>query len=118
MLFADLPVVERVPHQVPVIYVPLGQDATVLYPNIDFRCTNNTAGPITICTIVRAGLLTVRIYGKATGKSVQIKPQILKVIKGRSGSKGCVKKTMISRDVYAPSERSKRVFCVKTGSRN
>ncbi|MDQ7093401.1 VanW family protein [Desulfosporosinus sp. PR] len=116
VLLADLPVVERVPHQVPIVYAPLGQDATVYYPRIDFKFKNNTNSPIYIRAKVQSGLLTLQIYGEKTGKIVQIKPQIIKTIKGRAGSKGYVVKTwkivkdaqghvtksLLSHDIYAP----------------
>ncbi|WP_407309425.1 VanW family protein [Desulfosporosinus sp. SB140] len=120
VLLADLQIIERVPHQVPIIYVPLGQDATVYYPKIDFKFKNNTSSPIYIRSKVQSGLLTLQIYGKKTGKIVQIKPQILKTIRGRAGSKGYIVKTwkivkdsqgnvnksMLSRDIYAPLKKN------------
>jgi len=116
LLLADLPVEERTPHQVPVVYVPLGQDATVYYPNVDLKFKNNTESLIYIRTSVQAGILDVKIYGKKTVKTVQIEHQTEKVIKGQGGRKGYIVKTwkivkdsqahenrtLLSRDVYAP----------------
>ncbi|KGK86488.1 vanomycin resistance protein VanB [Desulfosporosinus sp. HMP52] len=60
-----LSVVERSPHSLPVKYVPLGQDATVAYPNLDFKFQNLSEGYLLIRSIVNSNTLTFRIYGKA-----------------------------------------------------
>lgn len=111
VLLADLGVVERVPHAVAVGYVPPGQDATVNYPNIDFKFQNTTSGLIYLRTEVKPGMLTVKLWGKKTGKSVRIERQILKeinyktekrydsslrygqIIQDQKGTKGIVVKT-------------------------
>ncbi|KUO75627.1 MAG: hypothetical protein APF81_08775 [Desulfosporosinus sp. BRH_c37] len=119
VLLANLQIEERAPHQVPVTYVPLGQDATVYYPNVDFKFKNNTESLIYIRTIVQSGLLTVQLYGKKTDKTVQIGHQIERVIKNQAGRKGYIVKTwkiikdsqgnetqtILSRDSYAPLEQ-------------
>lgn len=61
----SLSVVERSPHSLPVKYVPLGQDATVAYPNLDFKFKNSSDGYLLIRSIVNGNTLTFRIYGKA-----------------------------------------------------
>lgn len=48
VLEADLEVVERVSHGLPVGYTPLGQDAAVSWGGPDFRFRNNTHFPIKI----------------------------------------------------------------------
>jgi len=120
VILANLQILERVPHQVPVAYVPPGQDATVYYPNVDFKFKNNTGSLIYIRTSVQSGLLTVQLYGKKTDNTVQIKRQIEKVIKGRAGAKGYIVKTwkivkdcqgnetesVLSRDIYAPVNKA------------
>ncbi|SPF46531.1 putative vancomycin resistance protein [Candidatus Desulfosporosinus infrequens] len=93
VILANLQILERVPHEVPVTYVPLGQDATVYYPTVDLKFKNNTGSLIYIRTNVQSGVLTVQLYGKKTDKTVQFKHQIQKVIKGRAGAKGYVVKT-------------------------
>jgi len=72
VLLSNLEILERMPHAVVVNYVPPGQDATVNYPNIDFKFKNNTAGLVYLRTDVGQGVLTVRIWGKRTGNSVWI----------------------------------------------
>lgn len=78
VLLAGLPIVERVPHAVAIAYVPLGQDATVNYPNIDFKFKNDTPGIIYIRTSAKAGQLTIRLYGKKSGRSVRLVHEIEK----------------------------------------
>jgi len=76
VLLSDLEIVERKPHAVVVSYVPSGQDATVNYPNIDFKFKNNTNSLVYLRTEVKPGVLTVRIMGKKTDKTVRIERQV------------------------------------------
>ncbi|MDR3543336.1 MAG: VanW family protein [Desulfosporosinus sp.] len=80
VLLANLEIVERMPHAIAVGYVPAGQDATVNYPNIDFKFRNNTASLVYLRTEVKPGVLTFRIWGKKTEKSVRIERQVEKEI--------------------------------------
>jgi len=80
VLLSDLEVVERAPHDIVVNYVPTGQDATVNYPNIDFKFKNDTASLVYLRTDVKPGVLTFQIWGKKTGKSVRIERQVEKEI--------------------------------------
>ncbi|MHB1653435.1 MAG: VanW family protein [Desulfitobacteriaceae bacterium] len=77
-LLANLPIVERTPHTVAIAYVPLGQDATVNYPNIDFKFKNNTAGLIYIRTQTKPGLLTIQLWGKKGNKTVRLEHEVEK----------------------------------------
>ena len=47
-LYSDLEIVERRNHMFTVSYAKLGEDATVVYGNTDFRFVNNTKYPIRI----------------------------------------------------------------------
>jgi vancomycin resistance protein YoaR len=121
ILMADLQVTERTPHGVPVDYIPLGQDATVSYGQVDLKFKNNTQNLVYIRTTVQSGSLTIKLYGKKTGKKVTIEPQIEKVIPGEEGRKGYIvktwktvknsgqqaNKTLLSRDVYQPAANTK-----------
>lgn len=62
-LYSNLEIVERVNHQLTVSYVPLGQDATVDYGNIDFRFKNNTSYPIKIVSRAEGSQIEVSIVG-------------------------------------------------------
>lgn len=110
-VLANLPIIERAPHAVAVGYIPLGQDATVNYPNLDLKFRNDTGSIIYIRTEVKSGSLTVRLYGRKTGKTVRFEHQIEKetdfqtirkmdpslppgtVVQDQQGSKGYVVKT-------------------------
>lgn len=80
VLLSNLEIIERKPHEVVVSYVPPGQDATINYPNLDFKFRNNSPGLIYLRTDIKQGELTVRIWGKKTGKSVRIERQVEKEI--------------------------------------
>lgn len=62
---ANLQILERHAHSLPVVYVPSGQDATVSYPILDFRFKNNTDSNILIRSYVEEGTLTFKLYRKA-----------------------------------------------------
>lgn len=61
---ADLSVVERTSHSLPVTYVPSGFDATVAYGSLDFRFKNNTNNYILIRGSLANGIVTFNLYGK------------------------------------------------------
>lgn len=63
-LFANLGIVHRHNHSMPVPYVPLGRDATVDYGSIDLELVNTYPGPIAITSEYENGSLTFRIFGK------------------------------------------------------
>ncbi len=64
-LMAGLHIDERHPHSKPVHYVPEGRDATVAYPGVDLRFTNNKEGPV----IIRAGVSGSSLWVKIMGRS-------------------------------------------------
>jgi len=61
----SLTVTERSPHSLPITYVPLGQDATVAYPNLDFKFRNDSKDLVLIRSGVSGNALTFSIYGKS-----------------------------------------------------
>lgn len=63
VVYADLNIVYRTNHSLPVSYVPLGRDATVSYGSIDFKFSNNTGAPIKIVASAQNGRNVVSIYG-------------------------------------------------------
>ncbi len=62
-LLAGMEIVERSNHNLAVSYVPLGQDATVVYGALDFKFKNNTGYPVYIRAVTNGGQLTINIYG-------------------------------------------------------
>ena len=111
VLLANLPVVERTPHAVTVGYVPLGQDATVNYPNIDLKFNNNTPALLYLRTEVKSGTITIKLWGKKSYKTVRLVKEVEKetdfqterrfdpnlplgkTVQEQAGSKGYVVKT-------------------------
>lgn len=63
VLQADLKVVSRSNHSMPVAYVSPGRDATVSYNSTDFKFENSTEGPIFIGARADGDRLTFRIFG-------------------------------------------------------
>ncbi len=81
VLYADLEIVTRTCHSLPVTYVPLGRDATVAYGSIDFKFKNQYDDPVKIVSSVGGGTLTVSVYGKKTSdKTVEITTERLSTI--------------------------------------
>lgn len=63
-LMANLEIVERHQHGLPVGYVPPSRDATVYSPTLDFKFKNNRNYPIKIVTSYSSsGSLNISIYG-------------------------------------------------------
>lgn len=63
VIMADLKIVSRTNHSMPVSYVPLGRDATVSYGSIDFVFENDKSYPVSIKAAVNGMTLTVSIVG-------------------------------------------------------
>lgn len=81
VLLANLEVLERTNHSLPVSYVPVGRDATVVYGAIDFRFRNNTESYIYIRSVVSGNRLTFKIYGNTDYKvPVEIRNRITEVL--------------------------------------
>jgi len=72
-LLANLKIVERQNHSIPVVYVPLGRDSTVSYGSIDLRLRNDGKLPVAIASEMHPGRLTFRVFGtKVPGLEVSI----------------------------------------------
>ena len=63
-LFANLKILERSNHSLPVPYVPLGRDATVNYGAQNLMIQNTMTTPIAVVSEYQPGKLTFRILGK------------------------------------------------------
>lgn len=73
VLYANLEIVSRTSHSLPVSYMPAGQDATIAEGYIDFKFKNNTDYPIKILAETSYGSVTCTIMGvKPEGESVKI----------------------------------------------
>lgn len=60
---ADMKIVERHQHSLPVHYVPWGRDATVSYGAADLRFQNVGEGPVVVRVTVEGGTLTAAVLG-------------------------------------------------------
>ena len=65
---ANLKVLERNSHSLPVAYVPVGQDATVAYGLLDFRFRNDTQGYLLISARTGSNWIRIRVFGVADDK--------------------------------------------------
>lgn len=80
VLLANLEVTERVNHSLPVPYVPLGRDATVVYGAVDLKFVNTTPSYIYLKAPVRGSRITIKIYGNTRYKRrVEIYTKTVKV---------------------------------------
>lgn len=63
VLYANLGIIERTNHSIPVSYTPKGQDATVAWGSIDFKFKNTLSYPVKIEAYASNGVCTVKILG-------------------------------------------------------
>ena len=83
LLEAELEIVERTNHSLPVGYMVLGFDATLAGDYIDMKFKNSTDMPILLETVMEGGSLTVNIYGKETrdpARRIEFKNELVKTI--------------------------------------
>lgn len=66
VLLAHLEILERHRHSLPISYVPPGQDATVAWPDLDFKFQNSTEDYLLIRSFIEGDTLTFKLYA---GKS-------------------------------------------------
>ncbi len=76
-LYANLEIVSRTSHSLPVSYMPAGQDATIAEGYIDLKIKNNTEYPIKIVAEVSGRRLTCSILGV---KDPDIKVEVVHTI--------------------------------------
>lgn len=73
VLYANLEIVSRTSHSLPVSYMPPGQDATIAEGYIDFKFKNNTDYPVKIVASTTYGSVTCTIMGvKPEGEAVSV----------------------------------------------
>lgn len=69
---ANLEITSRSPHAWPSNYVNIGEDATVNWPNLDFKFTNNTGSPVFLITYYKDRQMSAEIWGLSLGEGVTI----------------------------------------------
>lgn len=73
VLYANLGIVSRSNHALPVGYVPVSLDATIYYPYLDFKFKNTREYPIKIvATTTSSRKLTIEIYGTKEDKEYDV----------------------------------------------
>lgn len=81
VLFADLDLVERRNHSLPIGYAPLGRDATYSDWGIDFRFKNTTGKHLLIRTELKNGTLSVKLFGTfPEDKKVEVVTETVRTI--------------------------------------
>lgn len=82
LLLAGLKIKERHNHSVRISYVPLGQDATVVYGHKDLVFLNNTDSYLLLRTSLDDLRLTISLFGSSirTVEQIDIYTKIIKVI--------------------------------------
>lgn len=82
VLKADLEIVERKAHGMPVAYAEPSLDATIAEGSIDFRFKNNKNYPIKIVSEVKNGTVTMSLLGikEETGTTIEIESVKLETI--------------------------------------
>lgn len=73
VLYANLGIVSRSNHALPVGYVPVSLDATIYYPYLDFKFKNTREYPVKIvATTTSSRKLTIAVYGTKEDKEYEI----------------------------------------------
>ena len=75
---AGLQIDERTNHALYISHYPLGRDATVNYPDLDLKFTNDTDHWLLLRTFVGSGSLTVNLYGTPQNRRVETTAQPLR----------------------------------------
>jgi vancomycin resistance protein YoaR len=76
-MFGGLDILERLPHSRPSAYIPIGLDATVVYPAVDFKFRNPFTFPIVIHARVTATLLRIEVLGGEKPVTVTYKHSVV-----------------------------------------
>jgi vancomycin resistance protein YoaR len=77
---AGLQIDQRTNHALYISHYPLGRDATVNYPDLDLKFTNDTDHWLLLRTFVGSGSLTVNLYGTPQNRRVETTAQPLRVV--------------------------------------
>lgn len=85
ILLSNLEIVDRTNHSLPIPYVPIGRDATVVYGSSDLRFLNNTESYIYIRSFIQGGQLTFKVYGNTDYKvPVSIRTRTVNVLEPKT----------------------------------
>lgn len=71
-LLANMKILRRAHHSRPVVYAPVGRDATVAYPAVDLKFENTSDAPIYIQASLGSRTVNVSIFGKKSDEKVSL----------------------------------------------
>jgi hypothetical protein len=80
VLFAGLDILERLPHSRPSAYIPMGLDATVVYPIVDLKIKNPHSFPVVIHARTERNKLRIEVLGAARPVRVSFGRQVLETV--------------------------------------
>ncbi|KAB3534831.1 hypothetical protein F8154_07530 [Alkaliphilus pronyensis] len=81
VISSNLEIITRKNHSLPVAYVPLGHDATVVFEYIDLQFMNNTGYPVYIEGYIKNNEIIINIYGKKTNDfTVKLYSEVIETI--------------------------------------
>lgn len=89
MLKAGFDVAERYCHAKPVVYVPMGFDATVSYDYLDLRMSNPGDAPCLVRAIAKNGELTAEVFGRPLPDlRIEVESRVLKELPAEGNVEG------------------------------
>jgi vancomycin resistance protein YoaR len=75
--FGGLDIVQRLPHSRPSAYIPVGLDATVVYPVVDLKLRNPYAFPVVVHATVGPNRVSMQLLGAAKPVRVALMRTVL-----------------------------------------
>jgi len=75
--FGGLEMVEHQAHSRPSTYIPMGLDATVVWPDVDLKIRNPFPFPVTVSARAATGELTIELLGAAQPRQVAYERRVL-----------------------------------------
>jgi vancomycin resistance protein YoaR len=75
--FGGLEIVERASHSRPSGYIPMGLDATVVYPYVDLKLRNPFEFPVVVRARVGDGVLAFELVGRDRPAEVELATEVL-----------------------------------------
>jgi vancomycin resistance protein YoaR len=78
--FGGLDILERLPHSRPSAYIPMGLDATVVYPAVDMKLRNPHPFPVIVHAKVDGNRLHMELLGKSKPRSVEFQRELTKSV--------------------------------------
>jgi vancomycin resistance protein YoaR len=77
LFFGGLDVIERLPHSRPSAYIPMGLDATVVYPVVDLKIRNPYDFPVVVHAKVTGNQLKMQLLGANKPAKVTFKREVV-----------------------------------------